>query len=64
LENKKLYPDNLSREVNEESPGFINISEDEKLRENVFRPYIEKLHLFTRMIQREIFLKNAKTTQK
>lgn len=40
--------------------GFINKSEDEKLKENIFLSPLEKLHLFTQMLRRESVLKNAK----
>lgn len=40
--------------------GFIDKSENDKLRENMFRSPLEKLHLFTQMLRRESVLKNAK----
>lgn len=56
------HKENLSQ-VNEDIPafsGFINQSEEETLRENIFRPPLEKLQLFTRMLRREALLKSAK----
>jgi len=53
---------NLSQ-VNEDQSeyiGFINKSEDEKLKDDVSRSPVEKLHLFTQMLRRESVLKNAK----
>lgn len=46
----------------EEQPvkyGFVSKSEDEKLKEDVFRSDIEKLQLFTRMLRRNASLKKA-----
>jgi hypothetical protein len=40
--------------------GFVHKSEDEKLREDVFRSAMEKLHLFTQMLHREKILNKAK----
>ena len=40
--------------------GFINKSEEEKLRENIARSPIEKLQLFTKMLRRESVLKKAR----
>jgi hypothetical protein len=54
--------ENLSQ-VNEnqsEYSGFINKSEDEKLKQNVMRSPIKKLQLFTKMLRRESVLKKAK----
>lgn len=47
--------------VNEESPeyGFVSISEEEKLKQDIFRPDIEKLQLFTRMLRRNATLNKA-----
>jgi hypothetical protein len=55
---KNIEPSNL---VQEPSPqyGFVSKSEDEKLREDVFRSDMEKLQLFTRMLRRNISLNNA-----
>ena len=39
--------------------GFVSKSEEEKLKEDIFRPDIEKLHLFTRMLRRNATLKTA-----
>ena len=49
----------------EEQPsgyGFVHKSEDEKLKEDVFRPDIEKLQLFTRMLRRNASLNKAVIT--
>jgi len=58
------YPHNKKlSQANEDEPGFtgfINKSEDEKLRENIFRSPLEKLRLFTRMLKRESLLKTLK----
>ena len=40
--------------------GFINKSEEEKLKENIARSPIEKLQLFTKMLRRESVLKKAR----
>lgn len=42
--------------------GFVSKSEDEKLREDIFRSDIEKLQLFTRMLRRNASLKKAVIT--
>lgn len=39
--------------------GFVFKSEEEKLKEDIFRPDIEKLHLFTSMLRRNASLKKA-----
>ena len=44
-------------------PGFVHISEDEKLRQNIFRSPIEKLSKFTRMLKREAMYKKPKIIQ-
>ncbi len=54
-------------QVNEEQTpytGFVHKSEDERLRENIFRQPIEKLQLFTRMLRREALYKKAKIIHK
>ena len=40
--------------------GFVHKSEEEKLREDIFRSPMEKLHLFIQMLRRELVLKNAR----
>jgi hypothetical protein len=47
--------------LEEPSPqyGFVSKSEEEKLREDIFRPDIEKLQLFTRMLRRNATLDKA-----
>lgn len=70
-ENKKTYS-YISTEIKEENilnenqpiyTGFINKSEEEKLREDIFRSPMEKLHLFTSMLRREAIFKNAKISK-
>ena len=59
-ENKTV--DNKSTYVVEEQPngyGFVSKSEDEKLKEDIFRPDIKKLQLFTRMLRRNASLNRA-----
>ena len=58
------HPDNHIEPVNtvqEELPGygFVSISEEEKLKQDIFRPDIEKLQLFTRMLRRNASLNKA-----
>jgi uncharacterized protein (DUF952 family) len=40
--------------------GFIHLSEDERLRIDMKRPYKEKLQLFTKMLRRNKLLDKAK----
>ncbi len=42
--------------------GFVFKSEEEKLREDIFRPDIEKLRLFTQMLRRNATLDKAVIT--
>lgn len=42
--------------------GFVSKSEDEKLREDIFRPDMEKLQLFVRMLHRNAVLNQAVIT--
>lgn len=42
--------------------GFVSKSEDEKLREDIFRPDMEKLQLFVRMLRRNVVLNKAAIT--
>ncbi|MES2004599.1 MAG: hypothetical protein V4450_08760 [Bacteroidota bacterium] len=42
--------------------GFVSKSEEEKLKEDIFRPDIEKLQLFTRMLRRNATLAKAAVT--
>jgi hypothetical protein len=44
--------------------GFVHKSEDEKLMQDVLRPDIEKLHLFTKMLRRNNTLNKAVTSNK
>jgi len=39
--------------------GFVHKSEDEKLLEDISRPAIEKLQLFTQMLRRNAILNKA-----
>jgi hypothetical protein len=50
--------------VEEPTPqyGFVHKSEEEKLREDIFRPDIEKLQLFTQMLRRNATLNKAVIT--
>lgn len=62
---EKLNAENINL-VNKEQPvyiGFIQKTEDEKLRDDVFRSPIDKLQLFTRMLHRESVLKKAKISR-
>lgn len=43
---------------------LTNSSEIERLRKDVFRSDMEKLHLFTKMLRTNALLKNAKITHK
>jgi hypothetical protein len=60
-----LHKDNLNQlnEDQTEYADFVHKSEDEKLREDVLRSPLEKLHLFTKMLRRESVLKKAKITK-
>jgi hypothetical protein len=40
------------------------IDEQERLRRDIYRPDIEKLHLFTQMLRVNALLKKAKVTHK
>lgn len=42
--------------------GFVSKSENEKLREDIFRPDMEKLQLFVRMLRRNAVLNKAVIT--
>lgn len=44
--------------------GFIHKSEEEKLKEDIFRPDKEKLQLFVKMLKRNASLKKAVITRK
>jgi hypothetical protein len=43
---------------------FVPKTEEERLREDIYRSDMEKLHLFTRMLRRNAMFKNAKITHK
>jgi hypothetical protein len=60
---EKKY-NNLPLTVEEQQPvyGFTSKSEEEKLIEDIFRPDIEKLQLFTRMLRRNALLNKAVIT--
>ncbi len=53
-------------QVQEPAPvyGFVSKSEEEKLIEDIFRPDIEKLQLFTQMLRRNASLNKAVITHK
>jgi len=40
------------------------VSEEERLRQDIFRPDMEKLHLFTQMLRMNALLKKGKITHK
>ena len=48
-----------SVEEQQASYGFSHKSEEERLKEDIFRPDMEKLQLFTRMLRRNALLKKA-----
>jgi len=52
--------------LNEDAPayGFAHKSEDEKLRENIYRSDKEKLLVFTKMLRLNAMLKKAVITHK
>jgi len=59
---KKTYPDLHPLHTVEDTPvqyGFVSKSEEEKLREDIFRPDMEKLQLFIRMLRRNAVLNKA-----
>jgi hypothetical protein len=60
---KKTYTDKGGNDRVEEGSapfyGFVSKSEEEKLLEDIYRPDIEKLQLFTRMLRRNATLKKA-----
>jgi hypothetical protein len=62
MERTKEQMEGLNQLGEEQAPyvGFIHKSEDEKLKEDVFRSAMEKLHLFTQMLHRETILNKAK----
>lgn len=54
-----------NRVAEEQLPyGFVAKSEEDKLKEDIFRPDIEKLRLFTLMLRRNASLKKAVITHK
>ena len=46
------------------TPKLSVINEEERLRHDIYRPDIEKLHLFTQMLQVDALFKKAKVTHK
>lgn len=51
--------------LNEPPEGYLtNLSEEGKLRQDVFRPDMEKFLLFTKMLRINNVLKKAKITHK
>lgn len=62
---KKTYPDSSAPPVVLQHPGqygFFLKSEEEKRREDIFRPDMEKLQLFVRMLRRNAVLNKAMIT--
>ena len=59
--NKDINPQNLVEEQQAEY-GFTFKSEEERLKEDIFRPDMEKLQLFTRMLRRNALLNTAVIT--
>jgi hypothetical protein len=43
---------------------IATLSEDERLRRDIYRPDKEKFLLFTQMLRRNVMFKNAKITHK
>lgn len=43
--------------------GFVTISEDEKLRDDIYRSDMEKLQLFTKMLRRNALLNKVSVTR-
>jgi hypothetical protein len=65
MEQKKNYTISISNNMVQEEPvkyGFVAKSEEEKLTEDIFRPDIEKLQLFTHMLRRNASLNKAVIT--
>ena len=58
LSKENKYTANIVSEKTAEY-GFVSKSEDEKLKEDIFRSDIEKLQLFTRMLRRNATLKTG-----
>lgn len=46
------------------TPCLSAIDEQERLRRDIYRPDIEKLHLFTQMLRVNALFKKAKVTHK
>lgn len=62
MEKKKdanSIPSNNVEEAQAPFYGFVSKSEEEKLLEDMYRPDMEKLQLFTRMLRRNAMLKKA-----
>jgi len=45
-------------------PGLSTIDEQERLRRDIYRPDIEKLHLFTQMLRVNALFKKVKVIHK
>ena len=58
LSKENKYTANIVSEKTAEY-GFVSKSEDEKLKEDIFRSDIEKLQLFTRMLRMNATLKTG-----
>jgi hypothetical protein len=56
--NNKDFPKNLTK------VSFDTRAEEERLKEDIFRPDIEKLHLFTQMLRRNALFQKAKVVHK
>jgi hypothetical protein len=62
MEKKKdanSIPSNNAEEAQAPFYGFVSKSEEEKLLEDMYRPDMEKLQLFTRMLRRNAILKKG-----
>ena len=57
-EKKNSIPNNSVEEPSRQY-GFVNISEDDKLREDIYRSDMEKLQLFVKMLRRNALLDKA-----
>ncbi len=64
-----MTPENeiIENQLNEPETGytgFVHKSEEEKLLEDILRPHIEKLFLFTKMLRRNATLQRALISNK
>lgn len=58
----KKEPNNILKESSE--AYLINISDDERLRRDIFRSDMDKLRLFTKMLRRNNLFNKALVTHK